>query len=508
MAGKSDPFDDIIVLLGKSIYLVFACFFEGIREMKKKTPFIVFTATSAVVVVVFVLVHFFEIGDYTYVLYSAAPPTAVLLTLGAAKKQKQQNYKNAFAEAAFKGRDGQLPSYIDCNRSNGQETIYFNTNIPLEDWERNIKQLETSLNCNILDIQQGKSKRIIKLLIMSNKYALPEDIPWTDDLLIPKDGILKIGVNPMKEIVIDLNKTPHVLAAGETGSGKSVILRLMLWQMALKGSVLFMLDFKGGVEFGIEYETYGKVIMERDDAIELLELLVKENARRLAKFRAMKVKNLGKYNKNSSEKLSRIGVFCDELSEMTDKNGASKEEKEKIEKILGHLSTLARLSRATGINLFLGTQIPHATVLPGQIKNNIPVRICGRFADKTASEVVLSNTSAGKLPDIKGRFMFKSGADTVPFQAYNFDDEGIEEMVDEIGLYEQNVMTPELRKHLRTPITAKKEPREPARPKKGQEPKPDDTKLPAIRLAETPTKAKKGNKTGLDTDYEDCMEEM
>lgn len=97
--------------------------------------------------------------------------------------------------------------------------------------------------------------------------------------------------------------------------------------------------------------------------------------------------------------------------------------KQIYEQIEGKLSTLARLSRATGINLFMGVQRPDANVLTGQIKNNIPVRISGRFADKTASEIVLGNTDAVNLPDIKGRFLYKVGNETIEFQSFYFDDE-------------------------------------------------------------------------------------
>ena len=68
-------------------------------------------------------------------------------------------------------------------------------------------------------------------------------------------------------------------------------------------------------------------------------------------------------------------------------------------------------------------QRPDAQVLTGQIKNNIPVRISGRFADKAASEIVLGNTDAVDLPDIKGRFLYKVGNETLHFQAFYFDDE-------------------------------------------------------------------------------------
>jgi S-DNA-T family DNA segregation ATPase FtsK/SpoIIIE len=108
---------------------------------------------------------------------------------------------------------------------------------------------------------------------------------------------------------------------------------------------------------------------------------------------------------------------------MLDKKGVAKYDRTIYEKREAAWSTLARLSRATGINLFLGVQRPDANVLTGQIKNNVPVRICGRFADKPASEIVLGNSAACDLPEIKGRFIYKMGNETFDFQSFYFDDE-------------------------------------------------------------------------------------
>ena len=152
-------------------------------------------------------------------------------------------------------------------------------------------------------------------------------------------------------------------------------------------------------------------------------MLTAENKKRLDLFRELEVKNLAEYNKKTKSNLCRVVVVIDELAELLDKTGVSKEDKELLEGIEKELSTLARLSRATGINLLLGVQRPDAKVITGQIKTNVPVRICGRFADNSASEIVLSNTKAKDLQDIKGRFLIKVGADTEEFQAYLFDDE-------------------------------------------------------------------------------------
>lgn len=68
----------------------------------------------------------------------------------------------------------------------------------------------------------------------------------------------------------------------------------------------------------------------------------------------------------------------DEVAEILDKTGLTKEEKEQVTRIENRLSTIARQGRAFGIHLFLSTQRPDANILSGQIKNNIGYRICGR----------------------------------------------------------------------------------------------------------------------------------
>jgi S-DNA-T family DNA segregation ATPase FtsK/SpoIIIE len=84
------------------------------------------------------------------------------------------------------------------------------------------------------------------------------------------------------------------------------------------------------------------------------------------------------------------------------------------------LSTLARLGRAFGIHLILSTQRPDAAILPGQIKNNLDFRVCGR-ADNVLSQIILDNTSATEqIPkDARGRFITGDGA---VFQGYLFDE--------------------------------------------------------------------------------------
>ena len=276
---------------------------------------------------------------------------------------------------------------------------------------------EVTKRADILVVAIGKPKFIDASYVREGAVVIDVGIHRQED------GKLCVGEDLMGPVTFNLNSTPHVIVAGETGSGKSVILRAILWQMVNQGAKIYMIDFKGGVEFGPRFEEYGEVITDRKRALAIFQMLCKENAARLALFREREVKKLPEYNSKYGKNLCRIAVFIDEIAEMLDKSGVSAEDKELIGQLEGCLSTLARLSRATGINLIIGVQRPDAKILTGQIKNNVPVRICGRFADRAPSEIVLGNTMAMDLPDIKGRFLYRMGNEMTEFQAYLFDDD-------------------------------------------------------------------------------------
>ena len=130
--------------------------------------------------------------------------------------------------------------------------------------------------------------------------------------------------------------------------------------------------------------------------------------------------NIDEYNRNAEKKLYRIVFACDEIAEVLDKTGLSKQQKDEILKIESELSIIARQGRAFGIHLVLATQRPDATILNGQIRNNIDTRICGR-ADNVLSQIILDNTDASDkiAKSSQGRFLTNSGK---IFQAYWFDE--------------------------------------------------------------------------------------
>ena len=440
MAGsKSDPVGSVLAAILKWMGKFLIHVFTGLKSLSSPARITGLGITAVISITSYLCKSFFmemmyRIGEFLkspmphiiqLILWGStlALPLMYLAMLGTIKNKDKSIYDVIFRDIGFIGKNNKIPYFL-YKKEDGKKGIYaFKSNIPVNDWIKAKDRLEVGLECSIRQVREGNKKGIVELVTVSSDYKIPELLPWKDEYILPGDGILCIGESDLEQVKFDLNRTPHVLAAGETGSGKSVTLRCMLWQMIKKGCRIYMIDFKGGVEFGKVYEKYGEVITDRERALVVLEILVKENAARLKLFRDMEVKNLKEYNKKTHKNLSRIGVFIDEIAEMLDKKGVAKEDKAIYEQLEGYLSTLARLSRATGINLFLGVQRPDANVLTGQIKNNIPVRISGRFADKTASEIVLGNTAACNLPDVKGRFLYKVGNETIEFQSYYFDDE-------------------------------------------------------------------------------------
>lgn len=459
--------EDFFIIIFGILKRFFTGLWKGIKKLKKKSAFILFLLFVLMAVC---LIYFY---DTFYALPISAMaknvlfilvillPAFYLLLIGSQVNKETLHYYKIFESIGFKARDGKYPDFCSLQTDGKKQSYLFRSLIPLIEWRKNKDLLESAFDCNIMNLKSGASKNLIVMTTIPAECAIPEFINWKDAYRSPKEGVVCLGVGALQKVSFDLNRTPHVLFAGETGSGKSVLLRNCLWQMIQQSAKVIMIDFKGGVEFGKQYERYGEVITKRERALDILDCLVAENEARLTLFRELEVKNLPEYNRKTGKNLCRIGLFCDEIAEMLDKKGAAKAEKLLLEQLEGRISTLARLSRATGINLFLGIQRPDANVLTGQIKNNIPVRVSGRFADKSASEIVLGTTDATDLPDVKGRFLFKLGNELVEFQSYYFDDDTLRDLDIEVG----DMLTNDL-----TSFTAPRKNLSKTVPAKGQKP--------------------------------------
>lgn len=298
--------------------------------------------------------------------------------------------------------------------------IFEPNGISLKEWQDKQAKIETALNLTITDLRYSKGKRQIWLYAVPAESDLPELLVWKDEYLSDTSFVLTLGEGFTGPVTVDLAKIPHILLGGSTGSGKSVLLKLLLIQALKKGAVVCIADFKGGVDFPKAWRQKCRMCFDEQDLLDLLTALVDELERRKALLSDTSYSNIDEYNKGKGEHLKRYIFACDEIAEVLDKTGMDNARKKQIGQLETKLSTIARQGRAFGIHLILATQRPDADILNGQIRNNLDCRICGR-ADAILSQIILGNGDAAeKIPKhVRGRFLLHDGT---LFQAYWFDE--------------------------------------------------------------------------------------
>ena len=319
---------------------------------------------------------------------------------------------------------GMVPELLRKKRDKAHPRVtiweFRNQSIPLAEWEDNRAAIEAALDISVIKMTYGKGKSRVLVYAVPALIDLPEILCWKDKYLSPESFVLVLGESLLGPVTVNLAHIPHILLGGSTGSGKSVLLKLLLMQAMKKGARVYIADFKGGVDFPPLWNRDCRICFEETDLLGLLTDLVAELERRKEIFRTAGCSSIDTYNKSTGENLQRIIFACDEVAEVLDKTGADAERKKLLAQIENRLSTIARQGRAFGIHLILATQRPDASIIPGQIRNNMDFRVCGR-ADSVLSSIILDNTDAADLipKDARGRFLLHDG--TI-FQAYWFEE--------------------------------------------------------------------------------------
>jgi S-DNA-T family DNA segregation ATPase FtsK/SpoIIIE len=198
-----------------------------------------------------------------------------------------------------------------------------------------------------------------------------------------------------KPIVADIARMPHILIAGQTGSGKSVCINSFLGSILLRAAPtevkLIMVDPKR-VELthynGIPH-LLSPVIVEPDKVLSALRWILAEMDRRYKLFAQAGARNIDSYNEASGfQALPYIVLFIDELADIMLFSPVEVEDA---------ITRIAQMSRATGIHMVLATQRPSVDVITGLIKANIPSRIAFAVASQVDSRVILDTQGAEKL---------------------------------------------------------------------------------------------------------------
>ena len=201
-----------------------------------------------------------------------------------------------------------------------------------------------------------------------------------------------------EEIYVDIDKMPHGLIAGTTGSGKSVCLNAIIVSLLYRNTPdqlrLILIDPKM-----VEFSCYDEiphlalpVITDPKRASAALRWATVEMDKRFAIFKSVHARNIGAYNdyveENGGQIMPSIVIIIDELADLMSVAASEVE---------GNIQRLAAKARAAGIHLLVATQRPSTDIIRGSIKNNIPVRAAFRVASYTDSNTIIDHSGAEKL---------------------------------------------------------------------------------------------------------------
>lgn len=221
--------------------------------------------------------------------------------------------------------------------------------------------------------------------------------------------LLAIGINNKGEkIFYDLNKAPHMLIAGTTGSGKSVFLHQLIVSLLINHST--DVDIIGIDPKGVEFREYNPIqtftfVQSTREAIKTLENLTDEMDRRYMTLAEAHCRDITEYNSKGGE-MRRIVCIIDEFADLIMSSCREVED---------YTVRLAQKARACGIHLIIATQRPTVNVITGLIKANIPTRISFKVTNQIDSRVILDRKGAERLNG-KGDMLFLANGSFEPMR--------------------------------------------------------------------------------------------
>lgn len=273
-------------------------------------------------------------------------------------------------------------------------------------------ELKTSHAIDVIRISAGLGE-VIVLVRRPNRVVLPLAQLWSRRTLpvtAPDQNLsLLLGEREDNGNLLYLNllepfgdqpeHAPHCLIAGESGSGKGVLVQNLLLDLCATNAPeslnIIMIDPKEGVDYAwLEDMPHVRegLITNRDQAVTALGHLVEEMNHRYALFRSAKAKKLSHYNHKvaAGDRLPFICLFHDEMTDWM-------LIPEYRDQVTTSVSQLAAKARAAGIHLFFIAQRPDKDALPMQLRANLGNRLALKVADERNSRIVLDDAGAEDL---------------------------------------------------------------------------------------------------------------
>lgn len=221
-------------------------------------------------------------------------------------------------------------------------------------------------------------------------------------LKLPANKLL-IADGLMEPIIVDMNKFPHMLIGGDTGTGKSRILLLILTNLIKYCSnvELYLLQVRKN-DLGVfqncsQVKVNSKTLEEVLESLKKIDIECRKREKLIDNIKGYY--NIEDYNNVAYNKLKYIYVVIEEFSFLNISRGDSKAEKQLKSQCLKHIKTIVNVGRASGVFLITALQKPTNDSIPSDIKAQLCTRISLKIADEPAAIVILGNGKASKLQE-------------------------------------------------------------------------------------------------------------
>jgi DNA segregation ATPase FtsK/SpoIIIE, S-DNA-T family len=257
----------------------------------------------------------------------------------------------------------------------------------------NLKEIQIKKLTNNKEVEMSYDG-VLKIRVY-NEPMSPK-INWENGFLKPNSWSVLIGLNRNERIYHDFDKRKSIIIAGVPGSGKSVVIKLIITSLILQNpdNVTFsLIDLKEGAAF-TRYKNLKQVInfgKNEEKAIEILKDVQKQ-----MNIDYKKIVDAGCEDVTEANSKQRHFLIIDEAADLAHNREA-----------MELITDIVRKGRGSGYYVIYSTQYPSMQAVSSQIKRNIPSRLSYVLDSSTASVTVLDTKGAEDLPDIPGRGIYK-----------------------------------------------------------------------------------------------------
>ena len=333
-------------------------------------------------------------------------------------KSKSKDLDYFFQSVSLKNKLNEYPIIIN---DKGSYVVKVPTGLNITDFEKIQKSLETYLNYNVNLKLDNEYLKITK----AECKQLESNVPYSQNKRTTSHIQFDIGKSINDIVTLDLKENPMSYVVGTTGSGKSIMTKVILTNLVsmYKPSELelYLCDLKR-VELNIfrNVQHCKKFVYTVSDTTEVIADLLEETNRRYDLFMEHEVTDIFSYNKlQNVKKLKYQVLYIEEIVMLLE------DRKKNAMKLL---KQLIAISRAAGVYVFLTTQRPSNDIIDNVVKANINNRIVLKCEDSKNSIVALDREGAENLKG-NGNGILKRGSELVEFQGYYISDNEVKEII-------------------------------------------------------------------------------